>query len=252
MDTRTQAHTTLQTYRDEIDVIDDQLVALLTKRSHIVQKVKTLKDAHWPSSCHIRAGREAAMHANMFARFAKTPIGAHAGAEFWRLFISASTMMESVLHIGTIPSTHCLAQNYFSPLAHYHLHDSISDLAQAFRTGSITIAALTFPKQAEDLHAMLSLLEAEKGLFIFAYAPLVLKEAPYPQALLIGNVTPEPSGNDVSYFSIPTADLQEEERPLSQTKSHSLLQIPGYHETLNLHPNARFLGTHGVPLTLSQ
>ena len=226
--TQNDPSTQLGSYRKEIDAIDTEMVRLLRERSAIVAKVKQLKDAYWPSACHIRPGREAQMHADMFARFKGSPLGAQAGAEFWRLIISASTMIESPLKIVSIPVTATLAQCYFSPLAQYEEATTTPRLIDVLTHGRAEIACIPY----EDHATIASIMAALPTLRIFAYAPLVLKAGNAPQALFIGNVTPEASGDDISYF----------------LRGETLLRLPGYHETHPSHADAIFIGAHATPL----
>lgn len=230
MDTKSQRDPAgqLAEYRAQIDAIDTELVRLLIARSGIVTHVKHLKDAHWPSACHIRPGREGQMHADMFARFKGSPLGAQAGAEFWRLIISASTMIESPLKIVSMPATATLAQCYFSPLAQYEEATTTPRLIDALTHGRAEIACIPY----EDHATIANIMAALPTLRIFAYAPLVLKAGNAPQALFIGNVTPEASGDDISYF----------------LRGETLLRLPGYHETHPSHADAIFIGAHATPL----
>lgn len=230
MDTKAQPNPAaiLAEYRKEIDAIDDEFVRLLTKRSGIVSKVKTLKDANWPSPCHIRPGREGAMHAAMFARFKDTPLGAQAGAELWRLIISASTMIESQLNIVTLANTAILAQCYFSPLAQYKDAADVSGMVHALKNHHAEIACIP-----NDVAMLADILNQLPDVRVFAYAPLVLKSGKTPEALFIGFVTPEPSGDDVSYF----------------LHDGNVVSITGYYETHPTLTGATFIGAHATPLT---
>lgn len=215
-------------YRKEIDAIDDELVRLLSTRSAVVSQVKTLKDTNWPSACHIRPGREGAMHAAMFARFKHTHLGAQAGAELWRLIISASTMIESKLKIATMPETATLAQCYFSPLAHYEDAADTRGVIHALSKKHAEIACIP-----SDTAMLATIIAKVPDARVFAYAPLVLKSGKTPQALFIGHVTPEASGDDVSYF----------------LHAGNAITLPGYHETHPTIPAAQFIGAHATPLT---
>ncbi len=229
-ETTQQANAQLSTYRAQIDAMDDELVRLLTARAEIVNRVKKLKDTHWRAACHIRPGREAQMHRAMFTRFAGTHLKAQAGAELWRMIISASTMIESPLNIACLPETESLAQVYFSALASYITTPSVSDFSSLLTRDEGLIVCLPYPLSEDAL----TLFDAHHDLRIFAYAPLVLKKTRTPRAVFAARLSCEPSGEDVSYF----------------LHRGALEIIPGYHETHPNHPDARFIGAHGQPLTL--
>lgn len=218
----------LQQYRNDIDGIDEQLASLLIRRSNIVKNVKSLKDTHWPNACHIRPGREAKMHATMFSRFAGSPLGAQAGAEFWRLIISASTMIESPLHVITLRETTTLAQNYFSNLAHYTPASSLYHASELLtqQAGSIVCLQNNFNESTAAFFMR------NPALRIFAYAPLVLKNTHYPQAVFIADIACEPSDSDISYF----------------VEHNRIIMLEGYHETHPTSATARFIGAHATPL----
>ncbi len=230
MDTKAEPNPAaiLAEYRKEIDAIDNEFVRLLTQRSTIVSKVKTLKDANWPSACHIRPGREGAMHAAMFARFKDTPLGAQAGAELWRLIISASTMIESQLKIVTLPTTATLAQCYFSPLAQYEAAADANGLLEALKNRRAEIACIP-----NDMAMLAHIITHQPDMRVFAYAPLVLKNTTTPEALFIGFVTAEASGDDVSYF----------------LHNGAVVSVNGYHETHPTLTDATCIGAHATPLT---
>jgi chorismate mutase len=251
--TQTQAQQTLQNFRQQIDAIDNELVSLITKRSHIVAQVKQLKDANWQADCHIRAGREGAMHADMFARFKDSPIGAQAGAELWRTLISASTMVESPLRIGTLPQTTLLAQCYFSPLAHYQQADNPGTLKQMLSSHQVEIICIPYPASDSDAAFLIDLFTQHSDLAIFAYAPLVLRNNTIPEALFIGRIQAETSGDDWSYFLLSdnTATLAEGDVLCASHEATRLIRITGFHPTHPQHASAEFIGAHACPLYIS-
>lgn len=225
------AESMLATYRMQIDAIDAELVRLLTARADIVGNVKKLKDANWPAACHIRHGREAQMHAAMFKRFASSALGAQAGAEFWRLIISASTMIESPLNIITLTETHADAQCYFSALANYHVVDSLEALTENYTRLPGAILCLSAPLDARYV----TFFQNHPTLRIFAYAPLVLKNSASPEAYFAAEIISELSGDDISYF----------------IHNGAIISLDGFYETHPDFPEARFIGAHGNPLSLA-
>src|SRR5579872_4375536 len=88
--------------RAAIDAIDDELVALLNKRSQFVKQVAAIKrDTQPQGMSFIRSGREADMVRRMLEAFRGGTFPAPAAAQIWRLIISASLSLESPLSVTT-------------------------------------------------------------------------------------------------------------------------------------------------------
>jgi chorismate mutase / prephenate dehydratase len=219
----------LHTYRASIDTVDAQLIALIKQRTEIIAKVAALKASHWPNTCHIRPGREGQMHRAIFNAFAGSSFPQASAVALWRLLISASTDLESPLRVAHTAATAMDARDYFSPLVQYVATTSAQTVLNALENGNATIAVVPSAEADPDFwNAWLD--DARSADYkIFAYMPVVLSPETSPRALAVAKLTPEPSGDDWSYFYDGT----------------TLHVLQGF---ITQHAGAQFLGAHAAPL----
>jgi chorismate mutase len=229
------AETTLATLRSEIDAIDREMIALLKNRIQVVKQVAELKHATWPGRCHIRPGRETQMHRAMFEAFQGSDFLPEAAVAIWRHIISASTHLESPLHIATTDALRPLAQSYFGDYVHHISWNNGAMPAEA------TIAILPFPAAA-NAALWQDFLKAHPTWRIFASLPVVLHGG-LPQALALAPVQAEASGDDVSYFISTTAP--EHATTHAQLQRWTLWSIPGF---ITEFSSAQCVGAHGIPI----
>ncbi len=192
---------TLAGFRARIDAIDDQLSALLVERTGIIHEVAALKRANWPNSCHIRPGREGQMHRAISKRFAGTIFPPLAALTIWRQLIGASTHIESPLNVTVMDTAHqWLAREYFGLQIGITHTSAITDALASMEDGRSNILILPTP-ESSDWWKHTALL-AKHGLFIFGALPAALGTLPKgaTPAVALAPVTPEPSGDDISYF----------------------------------------------------
>lgn len=224
----------LTALRAQIDAFDASIAALLIERTGVIRTVAKLKAAHWPNGCHIRPGREGQMHRAIADRFNGTDMAPLAALSIWRQLIGASTHLESplaVTHLAAFPEHGWLAREYFgfqvglSPVA------SLTDAMARITENRSNILVLPMPSSS-DWWAHAAALHAA-GIFIFGALPLVngnLPDGTMP-GVALATVTPEPSGDDISYF----------------VREGTLLTVEGFHTTQE---NAIFLGAHPRPIQL--
>ncbi len=234
----------LQGFRDRIDALDEQLAQLFIERIGIIREVAQLKAEHWPKACHIRPGREGEMHRAIANRFAGTGFPPLMALAIWRQMIGGSTHVESplnVVHLRTHPEQQFLAREYFGIQVGSHAANSLTDALERIRAGHANILLLPTPdpdtpiqdsaaggwwRQADQLR--------ESGLFLFATLPVAAENVPqgYAPAVALAAITPEDSGDDVSYFFHPSSGKSTPAR---------LEIVEGFHTTRK---NAIFLGAH--------
>jgi chorismate mutase len=206
---------TLEQHRARIDALDTQLIALLKERIGVVKQVAALKAEHWPGTCHIRPGREGRMHQRVAAEFKDSDFPAAAALAIWRQIIGASTHVESPLHIAvTSAEQAALAREYFGVTASI---TPFLNLADALANTQRTVLLAT----TSDLPVVRAVAPALK---IFGALPLQGAE---PTALALAEITPEPSGDDVSYY----------------LREGRIETQPGFA------PNDQWLGAHPRPIT---
>lgn len=223
----------LATLRARIDAIDETLAQQLVTRMGIIAEVGALKAQHWPGACHIRPGREGQMHRAVAERFSGTQFSPLVALSIWRQLIGGSTHLESPLNI-TYLSDHrdhlFFAREYFGLQIGARAAPDLAQAIETIRAKKSNLLILPTPT-AHDWwqdHARLT----EAGLAIFAQLPI--SDAVLPEgsigALALAVVTPENSGDDISYFV---------------TREGRLEMIDGFTTT---HHDAIFLGAHPRPI----
>lgn len=212
----------LDGYRQRIDAIDDQLIALLKERIGIVAQVASLKRREWPKDCHIRSGREGRMHQRIAQTFTDSDFPPRAALAIWREIIGASTNLESPLKIITAGAAYAsMAQAYFGSMAQVAHSESAHAALSAMASRHYTIMVVG--------RESLSIIAAHAPqLKIFAALPLVCDT---PEAFALAAIDPEPSGNDTSYF----------------WEQGTLVTLPSF---VSSKPGAQWLGTHPAQIRL--
>lgn len=202
MDTIETPEDQLAALRKRIDALDEQLAALLIARVGIVGEVAALKAENWPSSCHIRPGREGQMHQNITRRFTGTAFPPLAALSIWRQLIGASTHVESPLNVTTLeahPEHLWMAREYFGIQIGAQPAHTLVDALAHIRMGSSNVIILPCPTASDWWKAAEAMRAA--SIFIFATLPIVGDNLPAgaKPAVALAQLTPEPSGDDVSY-----------------------------------------------------
>ncbi len=178
----------LEALRARIDALDDAIIKLIRERMGIIAEVAALKNGHTAARCHIRSGREGQMHRRIAAAFAGSDFPPLAALAIWRQLISAASHREAPLSISSAAPAH-LARDYFGSFATHrnaaHAQAALAELA----SGQASIAVI--PPSG------LSALARFPALKVFAALPLSGRSI---EALAVAEITPEPSGEDVSYF----------------------------------------------------
>ena len=193
----------LSQLRARIDTVDESMAQLMIERIAIVREVATLKAEHWPSDCHIRSGREGQMHRAIAERFAGTDVQPAAALAIWRQLIGAATQLESPLHIATLdrnPHHAWLAREYFGVGVTINHYSSMDALLDSIVKKQSNIALVCQPLVAH-IWPEAELLE-KVGFKLFASLPVTTQPLPNHTvpALAFAAITPEPSGDDLSYF----------------------------------------------------
>ena len=225
----------LADFRARIDAIDEQLAKLFIERIGIVHEVGNLKRANWPNSCHIRPAREGQMHNWTQERFSGTAFPPLAALTMWRQLIGASTHVESPLSVSygvDFPEHLWLAREYFGLQVGLHAATTLEEAIAQMRDGKSNILLLPADIAAPCWPMAQSL--ADAGLMIFAALPAATQTLPsgVMPALALAPVTPEPSGDDISYF----------------LRNGKVEIIDGFETS---RAGATFLGAHPRPIHLS-
>ncbi|MDX2073419.1 MAG: chorismate mutase [Alphaproteobacteria bacterium] len=281
----------LETYRREIDRLDEQLAELLKARLGIVKKVGTYKERNGSPPCPIRPGREATMLRRIATLFAGSDFAPAAAAQLWRTIIGTSTALEARLSIsiyapGENRDLFWLAREYFGPAAiltrQPHVKRVIGDVMDGTAAVGI-IPPLSFePESHWWSHMLAGNGDSPK---IFAHLPFVYHgEDPkhFPSALAFAKLAPEDSGDDVSLFVLQADHNVSQHRlqtafgsaklsvnwvaicSLSPDQRHHIVEIKGFvtpeHAGFKSFlaglgdaiQQAHFLGAYAVPFTIEE
>ncbi len=227
--------TSLNQFRQQIDALDDEMIALMKRRIAVVGEVGAHKKASGETGLYVRSGREGSMLRRIYDAFRDTAFNPAAACAMWRQLIGASIHHESPLHISVLHNTKephllWLAREYFGSFVPLTLAATanrvIGDTSDKTNADAPNIGVLPMPSSVDDA-SWWELIENDHDDTprIFAHLPAVLT----PQmpksiipALAIGRVRPEPSGNDQSYFSLALADTVSTSRLQSVFKDVGL------------------------------
>lgn len=230
----------LASYRQRIDALDDQLIALLKDRIQIIAQVGDLKRSKGETGLFLRPGREGQMLERIYNIFSQTDFHPVAATAVWRQLIAASTHLESPLSISAfytdkIQSLYWLAREHFGSFAPIKTQGNAGQVIADIRDGHSNIGILPYPDVDADWWSLLSHGEQSYAK-IFAYVPAAANQdlprfAPY--GLAIANITPEPSGHDWSYFAMVLEDT------MSTSRLHGLF------DEINI--QAQFINTANQP-----
>ncbi len=267
----------LTAFRNRIDALDETITQLLLERCGVVRQVGQLKDTHWPRACHIRSGREGQMHEAIAARFAGTDIPPAIAIAIWRQLIGASTCLESPLSavfLARQPQHGWLVREYFGITASIRAESCLADMFDTLARNEANLMILPEPgtRAGEGDWWLDPGLFTSHGLAIFARLPVTTDPLPDGSrpALALAAITPEPSGNDISYLALATTNETNAARlqaiapmqVISANAHHHLLVIEDFvgpdhallaslrqalgSEVLNL----TILGAHPRPISL--
>lgn len=203
------AKKSLTDYRSEIDTLDDQIISLLKQRIGIVADVGRLKRSEGHNGLLVRSGREGAMVKRVYEAFQGSDFLPAAAAHIWRTMIAASIHFESPMSVSVSagPDTqhlYWLAREYFGTFVPIVTASTPGNVISDVTDGKVNIGVLPTPDADRHWWAMLSS-DHEKSPKIFAHIPAVVTAHQAKSmigALALGCLMPEPSGDDVSYFSI--------------------------------------------------
>jgi chorismate mutase len=222
----------LQPIRQKIDRLDSKLLALLKERSLLVAEVGVLKKKLHPTACFIRPAREAEMIRNMAESTAAEalPFPAPHLLSIWRLLIAGSTHIEQSLPASVWVTDKnrdffWMAREYFGPVKvveHLYVGRVLSDVME----GKSKIGFLPLPTgvTGTENHGTwwTALANRRKGWpRVFAIAPFV-KDRSLPQAMLVGDVMVEPTGDDVTLVVVETRDNLSRTKLLSAFREQSI------------------------------
>jgi chorismate mutase len=206
--------------RAHIDRIDMVLHDLLRERAEIIDQVRKLKGKQ---HIYIRPGREAQMLRALTGRpQGKLPEGLV--VRLWREMISAFTLMEGGLKVAVTvpvkgPDLWDVSRDFYGAFTPMVEVPSAVAAIKAVQTEKATLAVVPFP-EADEKDAWWPLLAADKKniLTVFATLPFEVVKVgrsnarkSMPQALVIGKLYPELTGDDHSFLALQCVHVPEGE-----------------------------------------
>jgi chorismate mutase len=218
--------------RRDIDVLDDQIQDLLRRRAEAVQKVAAGKEAgDGPSAAFLRPGREAQVLRRVLERH-HSSLPAAALLRIWREMISSLYRLQGPVQVAVhAPNKSVarwdLARDYYGSTTPMQLCTTATAVMRAISSQPLTLGVMVPPEDGEK-EAWWPMLASHS-----AEAPKVIARLPFvpnPEgrfadlgALVIGPVTPEPSGDDNTLLVLMLA-----EEAFSMARLSAMLSQAGF------------------------
>ncbi len=193
----------LQELRGYIDQADELIAQLLIARTEIIATVAELKRENWPSNCHLRPGREGCMHRAMTERFEGTLVSKRMALALWRQLIGGSTQIESplsVTYLGNYPEHRFFAREYFGFQVATTKATTLLDAVDTIHRRQSNILVLPHPESSSWWQNIGSYSASNLRIFAAIPADAGILPSDCTSAVALADVTPEPSGDDISYF----------------------------------------------------
>ena len=198
----------LDDLRRDIDEIDSAIHDLLMKRAEIGRQIGEAKGAGVPV---FRPGREAQVLRRLLARH-RGPLPARVVMRIWREIVSAFAAMQGPLSVAVHSPEQgddlaALAREHFGSGAPLRGFAMASSVVRAVMEGETTLGVLPLPHVGESDCWWRALgPDAKARPRIVARLPFVpsVKTGGAAQALVVGLMPPEPSGDDRGYVIVET------------------------------------------------
>ena len=185
------------TLRTAIDAQDDALLAALTGRQRLVDRIRAVKTAE--GHLVYRPGREAKILRRLFAA-ADPALDKNLINQMWREIFSSAILLQSPLTVAVVEggdfSLREIARQSFGhgvTLA----GGTLAVVMQKLITHDVPLAVV--PLTPDAVAQMLAAIAADDSIHITGFLPFLSNGEP-PQAYTIGRVCPEESGDDITLF----------------------------------------------------
>jgi len=219
---------TIESLRDRIDSIDDGIITLLAERAAYVKEVGMIKAREAKDRNIIRPGREAMMLRKIVTK-AKGIFPEEGIAMIWRLIIAASITLEEKISLSVYSPENDMrsseykgmVREYFGPFTPVKSRKRIREILDDIRANKEIIGAIPFFNRRFGEKWFADFFE-KGGCKAFAILPFINFDPKKP-LLLVGKVTPEKTGSDISLFALA-------EKKLSKAVLSKLLASAGFSE----------------------
>ncbi len=203
--------TSLQSLRGEIDRIDSQLHALIQQRAALVEEIRRVKARDAITT--VRPGREADILRNLH-RHHKSAFSFAAVARIWREIIAGITRMEmpayavAVCAGGSDQAIWDLARNQFGSATPMTAFATAREVLGEVAAGRATVGVLPFPREG-DGDPWWTNINVRDGIQIsyrLPFTPADSRSEGGTEALAIGRIVPEETGQDRSLIVVETRE----------------------------------------------
>jgi len=187
----------LETLRAAIDSQDDAILAALTARQRLVDRIRAIKTAE--GHLVYRPGREAKILRRLFAA-ADPALDRNLINQMWREIFSSAVLLQEPLKIAVVEENNFslreLARQAFGHGAILQ-SGNLSEAMAKLKSGQVSLAVV--PMSPDALRQILSVIETDETIHITNILPFLSGDMA-PQAYAIGRVCPEESGDDITLF----------------------------------------------------
>lgn len=204
--------TTLQDLRAEIDRIDSEMHGLIQQRAALVESIREAKARN--ATTVIRPGREADILRTLFRRH-ESAFPFAAIARIWREIIAGITRMEmseyavAVYQDGNDLALWDLARNHFGSATPMSAFASTREVLGEIAAGRAAVGVLPLPREGDDdpWWTNIAVRDGIRVSYRLPFAPSGNSRIDSGlEALAIGRIVPESSGEDRSLIVIETRE----------------------------------------------
>lgn len=206
----------LETLRVAIDVQDEAILAALTGRQRLVDRIRAVKTAE--GHLVYRPGREAQILRRLFDT-ADPSLDRHLINQIWREIFSSAIMLQETLTVAVgTGSGFFLRELARRDFGHAVTLETVSLDEAVEKLLSHALHVIVLPNTPEGVACVLKAIAADDSVHIMGMMPF-LSDGSAPRAYTIGRVCPEESGDDVTLYR----DGDE-----IKTKDGFHLDVPGW------------------------
>jgi chorismate mutase/prephenate dehydratase len=222
-----EAAAPLENLRAEVDRIDQEILDRLIERTEVVRRIGEIKNDGRNGRLAVRPGREAIILRRLVSlaagRFPSAVL-----ARMWRELLGAQTRLQTPLSVAVyVPRTAFrtwdLARDHFGSVAPMARVESANQAVRSVSDGSAAVAVLPLPGD-DDPWWLALIAEQPDRLRVFARLPFVpcgAGEGEQANALALGRIEPEASGDDLALLAV------EAEGGVSRGRLRDLLAAVG-------------------------
>ncbi|MGB0919974.1 MAG: chorismate mutase [Alphaproteobacteria bacterium] len=250
----------LDDIRRDLDAIDDELHALIMRRTGIMHRVAAAKARENGGAVGfaVRPGREAQMMRRLLA--------AHEGElpfpviyRIWKELINGQTRVQTNLDLGVAENSADpmglldLARDQFAsntPLRRFADDAALIDAV----ANETCLAGVLDARVSGWWQSLAKARETNQAApYIIVALPFVCEANAAPKAYAIGPAAPEPSGDDFT-FAVAPPEASGSFTALDETAAGSFVMLDGFHDPVSLSaelPGAIYMGASAKPLVIA-